>query len=379
MLTALVISFIALLSYANGANDVSKGIATLIGSRVTSYKRAIAWGTIWTIAGGIVAAFFALELVKTFTAAEILKSTANLDQFLPLSVSLGAFVWIICATRIGLPVSTTHAIIGAICGVGIAAVGINEVGWAVLGKKIFLPLVLSPILALSISWIFSPLIQSLSSRAERYCLCLEVRDGFSSKPVMVSTGIHSTVTEVPPLPQAMLMAAEKNACSESLLSPIRFEVLDLLHWLSAGMTSFARGLNDAPKIVALALGASALETQISSITSFLLVALAMGLGSILSGLKVTETLAEKVTPMNPQEGFSANLTTSVLVGIAARFGLPVSTTHVSGGAIIGIGLKRGSKTVKWRIVLEMIMAWLITLPISGLIGFSAFWILNRIS
>ncbi len=378
MLTALVISFIALLSYANGANDVSKGIATLVGSRVTNYKRAIAWGTSWTIVGGIVAAFFALELVKTFSATEILRSPSSLNQVLPLSVSIGAFVWVIFASKTGLPVSTTHAITGAICGAGVAAVGFNEVEWSILGKKIFLPLVLSPILALSISWLFSPIIQRVSTRVERYCLCLEVREGISSKPVLVRAGIQGTVSQIVSFPQANLMAADKNTCSESLTSPIRFEVLDLFHWLSAGMTSFARGLNDAPKIVALALGVSALGTQISSTTSFLLVALAMGLGSVLSGLKVTETLAEKVTPMNPQEGFSANLTTSVLVGIAARLGLPVSTTHVSSGAIIGIGLKRGSKTVRWKMVSEMIMAWLITLPVSALVGFIGYWFLSKV-
>jgi PiT family inorganic phosphate transporter len=144
------------------------------------------------------------------------------------------------------------------------------------------------------------------------------------------------------------------------------------------MTSFARGLNDAPKIVALALGVSTLQTQMSLITSFLVIALVMGIGSVISGLKVTETLAEKVTPMNPQQGFAANLTTSILVGIAARFGLPVSTTHVSSGAIIGIGLKRGAKTVRWKVVLEMIAAWLITLPVSTLFGFIGFWLLSRV-
>jgi PiT family inorganic phosphate transporter len=105
----------------------------------------------------------------------------------------------------------------------------------------------------------------------------------------------------------------------------------------------------------------------------------MGFGSVLSGLRVTETLAEKVTPMNPQEGFAANLTTSILIAVAARFGLPVSTTHVSSGAIIGIGLKRGKETIRWKVVFEMILAWIVTLPVSALIAFLAFWILTRVS
>jgi len=119
--------------------------------------------------------------------------------------------------------------------------------------------------------------------------------------------------------------------------------------MSAGMAGFARGLNDAPKIAALALGAGALGTHLPISTSFTIVAIAMGVGSILTGLKVTQTLSEKVTPMTPQESFAANLTTSVLVIIASRFGMPVSTTHVSSGAIFGIGLKHGKGTFKLKL------------------------------
>lgn len=376
-----------MLSFANGANDVSKGIATLVGSGITNYKKAILWGTIWTMTGAIVAAFFALEMVKTFSVGGIVKSTANLNQVFPVAVALGAFIWVIIASKTGLPVSTTHSIIGALCGAGIVAVGIDGVTWSVLEKKIFLPLAFSPVAALGISWLLFPLIRKASLRAERYCVCLEVREGISYKPLLEKPvlssieglGALATVSNAALFPQPTLMAAEKDACSESLSSPIRLEVIDLFHWLSSGMTSFSRGLNDAPKIVAITLGAGALGTHLPSPVSFLTIALAMGIGSIVSGLRVTETLAEKVTPMTPQEGFAANLTTSILVGIAARFGLPVSTTHVSSGAIIGIGLKHGEKTVRWKVVFEMILAWIITLPFSALIALLSYWVLTRIS
>ena len=367
-----------MLSFANGANDVSKGIATLVGSGITNYKKAILWGTIWTMAGAIVAAFFALEMVKTFSVGGIVKSTANLNQVFPVAVALGAFIWVIIASKTGLPVSTTHSIIGALCGVGVVAVGFDGVTWSVLEKKIFLPLAFSPVAALGISWLLFPLIRKVSLRAERYCVCLEVREGISYKPLLEKSSAFLSVSEINPLVQPTLMAAEKTACSESLVSPIRFEFLDLFHWLSSGMTSFSRGLNDAPKIVAITLGAGALGTHLPYSASFLAIALAMGIGSMLSGLRVTETLAEKVTPMTPQEGFAANLTTSILVGIAARFGLPVSTTHVSSGAIIGIGLKHGKKTVRWKVVFEMILAWIVTLPFSALIALLSYWVLTRI-
>ncbi len=111
-LTLLVI----MLSSANGTNDVSKGIATLVGSGITNYRTAIIWGAIWTIAGAIVAAFFSIEMLKTFSAGGIVKSTANLNETFPVAVTLGAFIWVIFASKTGLPVSTTHAITGALCG-----------------------------------------------------------------------------------------------------------------------------------------------------------------------------------------------------------------------------------------------------------------------
>jgi len=184
------------------------------------------------------------------------------------------------------------------------------------------------------------------------------------------------MSQISTLPQTKLMASQKENCQQSLDSYHKFEVLDILHWLSAAMASFARGLNDAPKIAALALGAGVLGTHLPIATSFMIVAIAMGIGSILAGLKVTQTLSEKVTPMTSQEGFAANLTTSVLVTIASRFGMPVSTTHVSSGAIFGIGLKHGKGTLKWKTVLEMIFAWIITLPVAALLAYLIFWGIN---
>lgn len=151
LIICLLVAAVILLSFANGANDVSKGIATLVGSGVTSYRKAIIWGTVWTVVGGLVASVFALELVKTFSADEIIKSTIDLTQSFPIAISLGAFAWVIFTARTGLPVSTTHSIAGAICGAGGAAVGVDGITWSFLGKKIFLPLLFSPLLALGIS------------------------------------------------------------------------------------------------------------------------------------------------------------------------------------------------------------------------------------
>ena len=147
----------------------------------------------------------------------------------------------------------------------------------------------------------------------------------------------------------------------------RVSAVDALHWLSSALTSLSRGLNDTPKIVALGIAGSAL-LKISGFPFYAAVAIGMGAGSLMSGFRVTETLARRVTPMSHGEGFAANLATSVLVGLASFAALPVSTTHVSSGAIIGIGLHRGADTVRWRTVADMLLAWLVTLPLSAALG-----------
>lgn len=101
----------------------------------------------------------------------------------------------------------------------------------------------------------------------------------------------------------------------------------------------------------------------------------MGLGSYFAGRKVTEMLAEKVTRMDHIEGFSANLVTSLLVGTSANLGLPVSTTHVATGAIIGMGL-RNEKGIRWITVIGMALAWILTLPVSGFISAGAVWVIS---
>jgi PiT family inorganic phosphate transporter len=157
--------------------------------------------------------------------------------------------------------------------------------------------------------------------------------------------------------------------------------LDTIHWISSGLASFARGTNDAPKIVAMLLLGSttaAWPSTSSQLTAFGGVAIAMGLGSYFGGLRVTKVLAENVTKMNHAEGLSANLTTSSLVLLSGSLGFPVSTTHISSSAIIGIGLLKGWKSVRWTTVRDMVLAWVITLPASALLAGIAYLILTRI-
>lgn len=312
MITILIVLTLGL-AFANGANDISKGIATLVGSGVTNFRSAVIWGSCWTVAGGLVAAIAAQSLVQTFNGSGVLKAVPTGYVFLS-AVAVGAVAWVLFASVTGMPVSTTHAIIGALCGAGIVAGGMDGVKWVALRDKVALPLAVSPFVSLGLMWLLFPLLRLVASRLGS---------------------------------------------------------LDRLHWLSAGATSFARGLNDTPKVLALGVAAAA-ATGFSVGWFYVGVAVAMGVGSVVAGLRVTETLARKVTPMNPTEGFAANLITALLVGVASRLGLPVSTTHVSSSAILGIGLHHDWRQVRWKTVGEMLLAWVVTLPVAALLAAGAY-------
>jgi PiT family inorganic phosphate transporter len=139
-------------------------------------------------------------------------------------------------------------------------------------------------------------------------------------------------------------------------------MLDAAHLLSAGAIGFARGLNDTPKILALALAAKAVAAPVG----VPLIGAAMALGGVLHARKVAETMAHKITALNAGQGFVANLTSAALIIGASRFGLPVSTTHVSASALFGIGLL--NRTARRRTILGILTAWVTTLPVGAALG-----------
>jgi PiT family inorganic phosphate transporter len=162
---------------------------------------------------------------------------------------------------------------------------------------------------------------------------------------------------------AVLTAGEPPACVERYRGRVvgleAGRLLDGLHYLSGGAVGFARGLNDTPKIVALLLAADALPATLG----LALVAAVMAVGGVLNARRVAETMSKKITRMSPGQGFTANLVTSILVAGASRLGLPVSTTHVSVGALFGIGVVNG--TARARMVLVILLAWVTTLPMGA--------------
>jgi PiT family inorganic phosphate transporter len=232
------------------------------------------------------------------------------------AVAAGAGIANLLATFLGFPVSTTHLLIGALLGAGLA-----EDPGAVNGRQLWetfaRPLMIAPLLAMAaggaLHWV--------------------------SKPIVAGSAAQS-----------------------------RF--WDALHFLSAGAVCLARGLNDTAKLAALMLGIGGMGAKVSMLTA----TAAIAVGGVVSARKVAHTMAYRITGMDAGEGITANLATSLLTTTASLHGLPVSTTHVSVGALLGMGTATGR--ARWRTATPVLMAWLVTLPASAVLSALA-WLVVR--
>jgi PiT family inorganic phosphate transporter len=314
----LAILFVAacFVAFTNGANANFKGVASLYGSGTTTLRTAAMWGTATTFAGSIASMFLAESLLLSFRGRGIVPDELAASQVFVCAVAIGGALTSFLATRFGFPVSTTHALVGALLGAGLA--GDGEVRFAALGMLFFYPL------------FFSPIIAALAG----------------ATVVLILTSIR-------------------------LMPDHRTPILDVLHFLSTGAASFARGLNDTPKMAALVLAVPGLDVH----WGFLIVALVIASGGLLDITRVAETLGKKITGMNPGQGFAASLVTAGLVTTASLHSLPVSTTHVSVGALLGMGA--ASRRLHWRKVAEILFAWVSTVPCGAILAGLAHVCLTR--
>lgn len=370
-MTVLLLIAVAFLAYSNGANDNFKGVASLFGSRTATYRTAITWATFATFAGSVCSIFLAESLLKKFSGKGLVPDVLVGSEYFRLAVALGAGITVILATRFGFPVSTTHGLTGAIVGCGLAAVG-GQVAFGVLGKQFFLPLILSPLVAvllgalLYLTFRFTRLRLGITKES---CVCI----GAEQRVFAVSQ--QASVLDVSGVNSLAVAIDRATHCSEryagAYLGINCQQTMDAAHFLSAGVVSFARGLNDTPKMAALLLVVQAFDIR----WGLVLVALAIAFGGVLNARRVAETMSHQITSMNHGQGFSANLATGILVILASTFGLPVSTTHVSVGALFGIGIT--TRQANYRVVSGILLSWLLTLPCAAILGGAAYWVLTR--
>lgn len=348
-MTVLLIALLTLmLAWANGANDIAKGVATLAGSGVGRARRAVAWGTLWTVLGGFAALIWGWELVGAFGGGYLHAGFQVSSAFLASCLS-AAFGWVWFATRHGLPVSTTHALLGGTVGAALAVAGVDGVRASVVANKALLPLLVSPLLAIALCGALLYAGRCLARRLPSWRPgCCEPddwrRNPFTCAPPETR----------PPRWQQRLWVA--------------------LHWLSGAATSFARGLNDTPKIAALWIvtlgllpGSAAAEAS-GVAWPLAAVAVAMGLGCLWGGYRVLDVLAHRVVPLDAGTGFTANLGTSFLVLAATPLGLPVSTTHVSTGALMGVRWAEKKKPDQADALKAILLGWIVTLPVTALVA-----------
>lgn len=361
----IAFSLLFFLSFANGANDVSKAVATLAGARVTSVKKAVLWGTVWTAAGAMAGLFLGADLIKNMMGSLYQVPAAADDMALPLAVALAAIFWVFLATWRGWPVSTTHAIVGGLIGSGIVALGFNNISWGVAAHKILLPLLFSPVIAVALAWFLGPILQRAAKCIHGFKICIP---GLP-KPVLVASSSTSN--------RSAVTVEECVVCDcdsiEAKVTPGIVVSVDSLHWLTSGLLSLSRGLNDAPKLIAVALPFIVMNDAPMQAWMFIVSATAMTLGGLIAGKKITEILGFKVTKMNHEQGFSANIIAAFLVIGASRFGLPVSTTHVSASAIMGTGLAAKTGLNK-QVVMNIVFAWLVTVPSAAMAGAVIYWV-----
>jgi len=357
-------------AYANGANDNFKGVASLFGSRVCGYRAALGWATITTFAGSVAAVFLAQALQKKFSGTGLVPDALTASPEFVIAVAIGAGATVILAAVLGFPISTTHGLTGALVGAGLVAVG-SQMNFAALGKTFVVPLLVSPLLAMALGGGLYLLFRSARLRlgvTKEMCVCAGVEE--LVVPLPQPNGVFTAQS----LPTLSIAVDDPAICTQryagSVLGVNAGRLLDTLHFLSAGAVSFARGLNDTPKIVALLLVAGALNIRWGLVA----VAGAMAVGGLLNARKVADTMSHKITGMNPGQGFAANLSTALLVTTASFNGLPVSTTHVSVGSLLGMGVVTGQ--AKWKPVMGVLASWVVTLPCAAVLAAAFYWIMR---
>lgn len=365
MIVILILA-VFFLAYSNGANDNFKGVATLFGSKTCSYKTALVWATITTFLGGVAAIFFAQELITNFSGKGILDDALIKLPFFGISIALGAATTVYLATKLGMPISTTHALVGALTGLGLIA-NTNYTFLYSISALFLAPLLIGPFLASIMSFttykIFN-YIRLQSNITKDYCICVnETTQEFLYKQ---ENEMSVTIANNPVISTCNI----SEEYSGKIFGITAHSIIKYLHFFSAGLVSFARGLNDTPKIAAILL----ITTNSNISFSLIAIALAMAIGGLLNAKKVGVNMSKNITSLNEGQGFTANLITGFLTTTASVFGLPVSTTHASVGAIFGIGI--ANKKANIKTTYKILSSWLVTLPMAAIFAALVYFALN---
>ncbi len=398
------------MAWGIGANDVANAMATSVGSKAITLKQAIIIATIFEFTGAFLAGGQVTSTIrKGIIDASLLSGTPELLVYGMLAALLAAGVWLLIATRYGLPVSTTHSIIGAIVGFAAVGIGVDAVKWEKVGS-IAASWIVSPIMAGMMSYYLYRSVQLLIldtshpiNNAKRFVPFYIFLTGAAISLVTLTKGLKHIGLEFNTFQCYMIGLAIGVICSivgtflirrldlKKVLTPgYHFEhverIFGVLMIFTACAMAFAHGSNDVANaigpvaaIVSIVNSGGAI-TQQSMLPMWILLLGAAGIvtGLVTYGRKVIATVGTQITELTPSRGFCCTLAAATTVVLASGTGLPISTTHTLVGAVLGVGFARGVSALNLRVIGTIFMSWIVTLPAGALLSVIFFYILSAI-
>ena len=396
----LAVIFGLYMTWGIGANDVANVMGTSVGSGAITVKTAIIIAAIFEFAGAALAGGHVTQTIrKGIIDAEPITGNPEILVFGMLAALLAAAVWLMVASSRGWPVSTTHSIVGAVVGFAIAAIGLEAVHWDKIGQ-IVASWIVSPVLGGAIAFILMLSIRKLILNtsdpflsAKRWGPVYVFMVGFIISLVTIFKGLKPLKIELS-IPMSFLLAAiiglgiaaigyvliqkvqvDEEADKDFHYASVEKVFVPMMLFTACGM-AFAHGSNDVangvgPMAAVVGLVKSGGEVaQKSELPIWILVlggfGIVMGLATY--GYRVMRTIGSKITELTPTRGFCATMAAAATVVLASRTGMPVSTTHIAVGGVIGVGMARGIGALDLRVIGGIIMSWVITLPIGGLLA-----------
>lgn len=393
------------MAWGVGANDVANAMGTSVGSRAITLKQAVIIAAIFEFSGAFLAGGQVTATIrKGIIDAGSISGTPEILVYGMLAALLAAGVWLLVATRLGWPVSTTHSIVGAIVGFAIVGIGMEAVKWGKIGS-IVMSWVVSPLMAGSIAYALFVSVQKLIldnenplERAKRYVPYYMFLVGFVIALVTLLKGLKHVGINLSTIQNysiALGAGVVVFLIGVASIRRMRFDPADdtdfnfanvekvfgVLMIATACAMAFAHGSNDVANAIgplAAVVSVVSNEGQIAQKSALPIWVLLLGGVGIIAGLltyghKVIATVGSKITELTPSRGFAATLAAAITVVLASGTGLPISTTHTLVGAILGVGLARGIAALDLNVVRTIFMSWIITLPAGAILAIVFFF------
>jgi PiT family inorganic phosphate transporter len=398
------------MAWGIGANDVANAMATSVGSKALTLKQAVIVAAIFEFAGAFLAGGQVTSTIrKGIIDADLLVGTPELLIFGMLAALLAAGIWLLIATKYGLPVSTTHSIVGAIVGFAAVGIGIEAVKWGKVGS-IAASWVVSPVIAGTLAYALFRSVQKLvldtsnpMKNAVRYVPLYIFLTGAMISLVTMFKGLKHIGLELSKVEAysisfligliCALIGAffiRKIAVKVGKKPSYQFDnverVFGVLMIFTACAMAFAHGSNDVANAIGpvaaifsiVTSGGEIAQKSLMPIWILLLGGVGIVFGLLMYGHKVIATVGSGITDLTPSRGFCAELSASITVVIASGTGIPISTTHTLVGAVLGVGFARGISALNLRMIGSIFMSWVITLPAGGILAIIFFYILSAI-